>query len=97
MPLGEVRKDALVRRSGDAVVGPDCEPAAERGGQDDGGGAVAELVVGGEAAEEEVDELAEVPLRDLHGQVGCKTAEAGLAGETAPEGFRGRGFADGEG
>ena len=78
-------------------MGPDGEAPAKGSGEDDGGGAVAELVVGGLAAEEEVDDLAEVPLRDLHRKVGGEAAEAWLVGQAAPERSPGRGIAFGYG
>lgn len=94
--LWEVRQDLPVRWPGDAVVRPDGEATAERGREDDSRGTIAEFVVGGLAAEKQVDDLAEVPLRDLHGQVGGEATEAGLAGEAAPERLGGRELADGE-
>lgn len=94
--LGEVGEYPLVRWAGDAVVRPDSEATAERGREDNSRRAVAELVVGRLTAEEQIDDLAEVPLWDLHGQVGGEATEARLAGEASPERLAGWKLADGE-
>ena len=63
---------------------PDCRSTPEHRREDDARGAVARGVICGQAGEQEVGEVGEVPLGDLEGEVGGEAAEGGVGCEAVP-------------
>ena len=91
MALWKMGEDLRIRGPSDAIMRPDREPATKYGGKDDRGRPVSKFMLGRLPAQKQVDDLAEVPLRYLHGQISCEASEAWQACETAPESLRGWG------